>query len=1296
MIAIKKTVRWVLYLFAFLLGLIVIAALVLRFIVFPNIDRYKDDIAAFATQTIGQQVAIGDIVTGWDDISPRIALMNVDIYDAQNRVALHLNNVEASFSWLSVPLLQPKLTRLLIHNPALTIRRNADGSIYLAGIDLASESKPEFANWLLKQRNIEVTNAQIIWQDDLRKAPALSLNELHLKLTNPLINSLSAEHTFEVTSLLSAGTTQEIKLNGRFVAKDVSRINTWHGDVDVEFSRTELAAFRPWLDYPIDIQSGLANAKLNLAFANNSIRSVQANTGISNLSVMTKNEATPLIAKKLSGDVLWSKFKNTRTLIAQHIKVSTNTGLNIKNGSITYVSSIKNNQPWIKTNIRLDQLDLATLKQITPHIKLPENVLVQLNGFEPVGVLHALSLNFEGSANKPERYQINTEFNQLGIQAFQNVPGFSGLTGEIQADQDGGEIILASQNATLDFKDILRWPIPASKLSGEVNWQIRQNNKVIKAEKLFISSPHITGTVNASYNLNNKGGYLDLTGQFNKGDAQYAPFYYPIILGETTLHWLDTSILAGQANDILLTVKGNLNDFPFVDSQNKPNNQLGLFKVTAKVSDALLEYGTDWPEIDRLNLDMLFEGKRMLLEAHSGRISGNKIIKSRAEIAQLDADWPILNIVSEAEGLVADGINFVNNSPVQQVTLGFTDSLKTAGRGNLQLTLDIPLQDAEQAIYKGNYKVTNGTIFANAELGLPELSKINGHLIFNDKGLSANNISAEVLGGPAQFSLNTGADKVVKLVANGEINDAGIKTLSANALTSHITGSANWAGEITIRKPLVDYSFRSNLIGLNIDLPPPFNKSANEEILLNVDKKQTEVESDLITVNYGNLMSSIILRTLKDDQLVFDRGDIGINVAAVNPAQSGLSVHGQLQELNADEWLTLLNEQSPTEKTVNSKTGTKTDLSILAKADLAIQKLTIFDRSINALKVTAKPNATGLKMAIDAQEMLGDVEWQDEDNGKIIARLKRLSIPKTLTAPTVVDKTSPKKEFKKQLQTYPALDIVADNFELGTKKLGALALNAFENGEDWVIQKLNITNDDSALELQGNWHNWTRNPNTSLIMSLNTNNIGKTFVRFGQPDTIKGGEAKVNGQLNWAGSPHEFDITRLDGRLTFEAKKGQVLKVQPGVGRLLGLVTLQSLPRRLSLDFRDLFSDGFAFDKISATAEIHNGVLRSDDFFMTGPAAEAKISGETNLKTETQNLKVSVVPHISDSLSLAALAGGPIVGAAAFVAQKILKDPFNKIASTEYVITGTWDNPIEVNSEKDDEKNSSNESPLTH
>ena len=187
---------------------------------------------------------------------------------------------------------------------------------------------------------------------------------------------------------------------------------------------------------------------------------------------------------------------------------------------------------------------------------------------------------------------------------------------------------------------------------------------------------------------------------------------------------------------------------------------------------------------------------------------------------------------------------------------------------------------------------------------------------------------------------------------------------------------------------------------------------------------------------------------------------------------------------------------------------------------------------------------------------------------------------------------------------------------------------------------------------------------------------------MGYPDTIKGGEGTLSAQLHWPGSPHQFNAKGLNGDLQLDLKKGQFLKVQPGVGRLLGLLSLQSLPRRLTLDFRDLFSNGFAFDRINGNAKISQGVMRSDNFQMSGPAADVAIKGETNLQNETQHLYVKVLPHVSDSLSLAALAGGPLAGAVAFLAQKILKDPLNKIASSEYEIIGTWDNPQEVNAPK--------------
>ena len=166
--------------------------------------------------------------------------------------------------------------------------------------------------------------------------------------------------------------------------------------------------------------------------------------------------------------------------------------------------------------------------------------------------------------------------------------------------------------------------------------------------------------------------------------------------------------------------------------------------------------------------------------------------------------------------------------------------------------------------------------------------------------------------------------------------------------------------------------------------------------------------------------------------------------------------------------------------------------------------------------------------------------------------------------------------------------------------------------------------------------------------------------------------------LSWPKSPFGFDKSSLQGNFSLTATDGVVLEAKPGVARLFGLLTLQNLPRRLSLDFSDIFSKGFIFDRIDAGVIVNKGVLKSNRFTMEGPAAEVTIKGETNIIEETQNIHVVVEPRISDSLSLLSLAGGPLVGAAAFIAQKILEDPLNKILSDEYQIIGTWDEPEEI------------------
>jgi len=187
---------------------------------------------------------------------------------------------------------------------------------------------------------------------------------------------------------------------------------------------------------------------------------------------------------------------------------------------------------------------------------------------------------------------------------------------------------------------------------------------------------------------------------------------------------------------------------------------------------------------------------------------------------------------------------------------------------------------------------------------------------------------------------------------------------------------------------------------------------------------------------------------------------------------------------------------------------------------------------------------------------------------------------------------------------------------------------------------------------------------------------GKLLARFGYPDTLKRGTAEIQGSATWEGSPADFALATLAGQLDFKAKGGQFLKIDPGAGKLLGVLSLQSLPRRLNFDFRDIFNEGYAFDDIGATLRIARGVVYSDDFKMRGPAAKVNMSGLADLNQETVQLRVKVIPKLSEGVAVAgALLGGPLAGVGALAAQKLLRDPIEEVISQEYMVTGAWQAP---------------------
>jgi len=258
---------------------------------------------------------------------------------------------------------------------------------------------------------------------------------------------------------------------------------------------------------------------------------------------------------------------------------------------------------------------------------------------------------------------------------------------------------------------------------------------------------------------------------------------------------------------------------------------------------------------------------------------------------------------------------------------------------------------------------------------------------------------------------------------------------------------------------------------------------------------------------------------------------------------------------------------------------------------------------------------------------------------------------------------------------FPELDVTVEDFRLQERSLGRLEAQAHGAPQGLVIDSLQLTHPDSVFRMSGLWRAGVPSE-TRAELNLKVLDAGKFLSRFGYPGALKRGSADIQGNATWVGSPADFAFDTLAGQLDFKVKGGQFLKINPGAGKLLGVLSLQSLPRRLSFDFRDIFNEGYAFDDIGATLRIARGVVYSDDLKMRGPAAKVNMSGLADLNQESVQLRVKVIPKLSEGLAVAgALIGGPLAGVGALAAQKLLRDPFEEAISQEYMVTGAWQEP---------------------
>jgi uncharacterized protein (TIGR02099 family) len=1258
-----------------LLGLIVVfcgALLVLRFFVLPEIDSYRASIVGLLERQIGQPVQIGRLAAGWDGWNPRLDVDDLRVLDQPSgAVLLTLPKVRLTVAWSSLLFVDLRFKELVLERPHLSVRRDAKGMVHVVGrtIDPAQPSNDAApANWLLRQGRIVVHDAAITWSDEERGARELALEHVEFRLESGF-----GHHRFGLTGAPPAAVAAPIDVRGDVVTPSLFDWRASSGRLYARLDYADIAAWREWLPLPIAIKSGKGALRLWFDYSRSEPRELVADVVLADVQARFAPALPELMLVRLGGRVGWRGDEAQSEYFTQQLSFTAPGGTRADPTDFRLTLHEAAKGRAADSQIEFNNLQLGPLGQIAAALPLPEGWRNDLARYAPRGTLQQGQLQWQGDATLPSSFAAKGRFVDLGLAAQERFPGIAGLSGNFEATQQGGTLRLQSRGVGFALPYIFAEPLALDSVQARFGWTREGGEYAITIDQLAFANAHAAGSASGTYRTTGDGpGSIDLTAQLTRADIAQVHRYMPLVFAPAVRDWLRRSLVSGNATESRLRLTGNLADFPFADGKK------GQFLVTSKGHGITFDFAEGWPALSEVDADLRVEGPRMSVDAKRGHFFTAVLNHATAGITDLRAPLPVLRVDGEAAGPTADFFRFIAESPVADWIDHFTDGVEANGAGKLTMKLELPLGKPEANKVSGEYNFIGNRIKLAADA--PPVTQLNGKMTFTNHELHAPQLSGELLGGPVRASVDS---------ANGQLRVSGQGTVDLGQLrvayprqaaARHVSGTTAWQATINTRSGVSTWVVETNLKGAVIDFPAPLAKSAAETVPLQIERRASESGRDTLAIRYGTIGRLVLQRKLTPSGATAERALLALGGAQGEPEHAGLWVRGSLESLNIDAWLALKQERDAT--------GMGEELP-LNGVDLGVGTLDAFGRRFNDLHVAANRGLNGWQMDLRGRELAGTARWQGADashpNGLISARLQRLTTPSSSPAqeaPTG-EEVSARTEAASTANPWPEIDIVADSFQVrGERDLGKLELTALPRGADWRIQRLQLHSDDGTLAAEGWWRAAGRVQQTRLEATLDISDAGKYLARFGLPDALVGAPSKVKGELAWAGSPQAFDYPTLSGSFRIDTGPGRFIKLDPGPAKLLGILSLQSLRRRLSFDYQDLFGEGFAFDEITGDVRIQNGVMKSDNLRIVGPAASVTISGQTDLAHETQQLKLHVQPTLSGSLSVGAAAlmlANPIIGAAVgagtLLAQKIMQDPFEKIFANEYVVTGTWSDP---------------------
>ena len=922
-----------------------------------------------------------------------------------------------------------------------------------------------------------------------------------------------------------------------------------------------------------------------------------------------------------------------------------------------------------------------------------------------------------------------------GASARPGTPGVSGADIDFDVTQAGGKGRLSVQRGALEFPGVFEEPvITLDALSADLQWQIKGQDISAFVTNLKFTNADAQGEGHGSWRTGSAAGgrfpgVLELQASMSRANGARVYRYLPLGVPKAARDYVRESVVQGAATGARFRVKGDLRDFPFIDPRQ------GEFRITADVRDVTYAYvprsvtkaGLAWPALTELSGELVFERNGMQVKRAVGRFAGAPGLKVKAD-AQIP-NWQATNVAvtGDVRGPLAQALGIVNGSPVSAMMGHALAKASATGNTEVRLQLQLPIASIDKSRVQGSVTLAGNDIHITPDT--PLLARSAGAVTFTERSFALVGARARALGGEVRLEGGTrapaaspgGSEAGVALRAQGTVSAEGLRQAKELGYVSRVakdlSGTAAYQLSLAFRRGVPELAVTSSLQGMALNLPAPLAKPAEAALPLRYENALVREPpagaggaasrlQDRLTLELGRLVSVVYLRDLSGPEPRVIRGGItvGAGTGTSEPPlpEQGVMANINLASVNLDAWEAVLGRAAGGPGGAASLRASQDSPALGYLPTLMAvraKELILEGRTLHNVVVGGSSDGQTWRANVDAAELNGYLEYRQPTGagaGRLHARLARLAIAASTASDVEVLLHQPPDRL-------PALDIVVDDFDLRGKKLGRLEIEAVNRGagavsreggvREWRLNKLNLSMPEASFSATGNWAALNAQAvaaggprpapapagerrRTVMTFKLDIADSGQLLARLGMKDMVRRGKGRMEGQVSWLGSPLTLDHASMNGNFYVNVEAGQFLKADPGLAKLLGVVSLQSLPRRLALDFRDVFSEGFAFDFLRGDVTIQQGIAATNNLQMKGVNAAVLMEGKADIARETQDIKVVVIPEINaGTASLVATVINPAIGLGTFLAQMFLRQPLMRAATQEFHIDGTWADP---------------------